>query len=376
MNTPTDWNKAVKTCGTGIATSHLDYTKVVGRDGAAHLPHTNLCKSWNCPHCSSVKSVVYGEKINALATAQLEAGKNISFITLTAGFAESAGAEFRLKALQKLWKKTQKSIQRTYNNFGYIRRIEFTINKAKGFPHFHIHALLMFDEVISQFDQDKISTEFLLRWMKNVRKEKLSVVEDGQDYQRITDARGISNYLAKTISMEMTSSNTKNGKGMNWFDFLEDNETFSKDKKERIIRDILDATLGKRLITFSRDINVCYKKLEAEEEALNGGDTEEVENDYEIEMLTSCANVLLKLHTQQAHSFIDHNIHTEDILELIHISPLYRMRFTNICNDTIEMREHKFDGDEIISYFLSNLEFITLRSAVFPSMSDALPSPA
>jgi len=375
MNTPTDWNKAVKTCGTGIAQSHLDYTKIVGRDGAAHLPHTNLCKSWNCPYCSAVKSVVYGNKVRKLTNAHLDAGKRISFITLTAGFTTNQSAEFRLKSLTDLWKKTQKSIKRTYGNFSYIRRIEFTINKTNGTPHFHIHALICFDEVISQLRQDEISMELIMRWEKNVRKAKLNVVRDGQDYQAIKDEKGISNYISKTISMEMTSSNTKNGKGMNWFDFLEDEEAFSSEKKERIIRSILDATLGKRLITFSREMNVCYKELEAEEEVQNGGDSDSIRNDYEIEILTSCANALLKLHTQQAFRFSDKGIFTEDILEQVHISPLYRMRFQMICNDTIEMRG-KFEDDEVIDYFLSNLEFITLRSAAFPSMGATLPLPA
>ena len=375
MDTPTVWKKALKLCGTGISEGHHDYTKMVVRKDGAYLPHTNMCKDWNCPYCSSVKSTVYGNKIKELTEAHLKEDRKISFITSTAGFPFKATTKQRIDILSKVFSKTTKSIKRTYGNFGVIKRTEFTINREQGFPHIHLHSLFFFGDEVNLELQNTISTEFVLRWEKNIKKEKLKVSDEGQRYETITTQEGIARYISKTISMEMTSTNTKQGKGLNWFDFLESDEVFSKAKKERIIRDVLSGTMGRRLITFSRDLNTSYKELEQQEELLNGGGDEVDGNLEEIEMLTSTANVLLKLHLQQGFLFAFNKIFTEDILHSVHTDLKFRMRFKMICVDTIEMRQRFCDEEDIVDYFLTNLQEITGLNYVGTKVT-ALPSPS
>lgn len=372
MDTPTEWKKALKTCGTGIAEGHHDYTKMVVRKDGATLPHTNLCKDWNCPYCTVVKSTVYGNKIKDLTEFHLQTEKRISFITVTAGFKHSATTKERIDVLQVVFNRVMKSVRKSFGPCSYVKRIEFTINQSNGKPHIHIHSLLLHgDEVNCDEQQSKIAHEFMLRWEKHIRKEKIKVSSNGQKYLPVKDNAGIASYISKTIGMEMTSSITKKGKGLNWFDFLEADNVFTKEKKERIIRDVINGTMGRRLISFSQDLNACYKELERQEDIINGATDDGKEEQDEIEMLTSTANVLLKLHLQQGFSFIDNQIFTEDILHFVSTLPKFRTRFEMICRDTIEMRQRFTPDDEIVEYFLINLEELL---CVGPEVT-ALPSP-
>ena len=94
----------------------------------------------------------------------------------------------------------------------------------------------------------------------------------------------------------------------------------------------------------------------------------------EIEMLTITANPLLMLHNQQGFKFVDNEIFTEDILHLVFTNQLYKARFKMICADTIDLRVKGWSDDEIIEYFLINLEEITLCADY--SKETPLPSPS
>ena len=348
------WAKPLKTCGRGVNSAHGGTAKINIQNGNAYVSNTNRCKSWNCPYCAPVKGYTYGEKIREITQKHLDNNLRVSLITLTTGFKRSATTEERLELLIATFSKVKKAIKRKYRNFEYARRLEFTINVENAFTHHHIHSLFYFDDGVNEELQNKIANEFILKWISEITRAGYKINANAQRHDVITSNEGIARYLSKTLGYEMTSSGTKKGKGINFFDFLEDEKLLSERKRRRIISDVLDGTHGRRLMTFSKGLNVKEEELEKEEdnnEALIDDVKEEVE---EIEMPISCAEALIKVHTSEFY-FKGKGVFVEDVLHEIATNKSFKNEFEAVCEEAFELWNETYDAELIADTFLFEL---------------------
>ena len=366
MRMPNEWAKALKTCGRGINKNHADRTKVTIKEGKATLPHTNTCGSFNCPYCSVVKGAVYGEKISDLVGKHLEEGGKISFLTLTCGFPFRTSVNDRIDFLHSNFYKIKKALCRKYGiSLETIKRTEHTINKETNQPHFHLHTLLFHDNLTTIEEQFELIEEFIAKWAKGIRRAGYNFSLEAQKFIPIEDNKGIATYLSKSLSFEFTSSITKKGNyGLNHFDYIM-YEGVSKEKKERVLRDIIEGTMKRRMLTFSRGLNADYRALEEKERQLkensnDDGECTDLDNSQEeveeIELPYACANGLLNVDTDKDYLFSRLGIHTEDILQEIVKNDKFREFFEDLCADCMLLKDNFYDDEDCKIHFLINLE--------------------
>jgi len=151
-----------------------------------------------------------------------------------------------------------------------MRRIEDTINLDRLQPHYHIHSLMIFDDLD---DSQKLEAEqhYLRRWRERVMKKDCvkSCDSKAQKIIWIEDDKGLAEYISKNLSYEVSSRMNKiaQKKGsVSWFEWFRNADLSEFDDKHRkLAYGMLAADYKTQTITFSKDW-IKEEELEVKED--------------------------------------------------------------------------------------------------------------
>lgn len=253
---------------------------VHGADGRAHFSGTRRCGSiWSCPVCSAVIRPTRAAEIAQAVTAHQEAGGSVVFLTLTlrhnkkdalTGTLDTALDGWR-QLVKGRWWNGKTGVKSRYSIEGYIRAVEVTYGDNGWHPH--VHVLLFTGRELSDVEVAGLGDDFHDRWAAIAHKKtgKQPSRRHGVDVQRVDeDGRILAQYLGKiqekpetrwTASAELARADVKQGRGASIapFQLLDDDSLIPTPQRRRLWAEFVEATHGRRSITWSRGLKDRYE---------------------------------------------------------------------------------------------------------------------
>ena len=220
---------AVGRCGKWCATDG----KIVR--GPAGLKWTGFetCKSSFCPYCGVNKAKSFREELKTSVERLKSRGGTILFGTATSsreGRSLSEVVSAHSKAIGSILQGSFR--EKLKDKFGYLGhycrpevqiRLEY-VNDGQGDYHPHIHLLMFFDFELDDEELQEIDNHFFIRWKKQMTKSGLKVYREFTRLERPSNEDAASAYITKlagSLSLEMTSLDTKTGKNsVSYFQLL------------------------------------------------------------------------------------------------------------------------------------------------------------
>ena len=215
--------KALRKCGlVPIPNREARLSASVYPDGTVHTGFSGLMKCNNtlCPECNKELSFNRREVIQDRLLFSKNKGHSINFGTLT--LPRTVGLTDSIKSLNSAYKGIigdglrQYCKRRGNQEYHHTRSLDITVCDTDRNPfHIHIHFLLITDKLVSG-----IKEYIWRRYKKFMLKLGIRVTKMAFDFKPIETIKGIQNYLNKTLSFELTSTN-KIGKRQNSYGWLE-----------------------------------------------------------------------------------------------------------------------------------------------------------
>ena len=256
----------------------------------AHFGSVEHCASiWGCPVCASVIRARRAKEITAAVEQHQAAGGAIAFVTLTLPHAREDSLALTLDTVLEGWRsltasrawKKEHGIKTRYGVSGYIRAIEVTLGQNGWHPHAHI--LLFLDEKKAPEELKNLGDEVHQIWASWVTKKlgKTPTRAHGIDVQAVdTSGKVLSRYISKIqdekakkwgAAAELTRADLKTGKreSITPFQLLDDEATpFSDGQRSALWLEYVEATKGRRCITWSRGLKKFFSLEEKTDEEI------------------------------------------------------------------------------------------------------------
>lgn len=237
------------------------------------------CSSiWACPVCASTIRKQRAREITTAVEAHQKNGGEIAFLTLTLRHHREDSLEKTLDAVMEGWRNLMRGrrwrdLKKTFNIVGYIRAIEVTYSQENGW-HPHAHILLFFGKNSPLTTENlKILESDIFTWWEKWCEEKTGRTptrEHGIDVQKVdTKGRVLSRYLSKvqtekekkwTAAAELSRTDIKRGRTNSFtpFQLLENETSLSEQQRYALWTEYVDASKGRRAITWSRGLKDLY----------------------------------------------------------------------------------------------------------------------
>jgi hypothetical protein len=274
-------NKTMRLCGQGLIFGG-DSVEFKQSKTGAHIKGLATCKNHKCPFCAARKEQEHIQRIKGEIGPALRAGKQIAFVTSTAGFYVKSNFKDRITSLSNSYATVAAELKRKFP-LKRMRRIEDTVNLETMQPHYHIHGLLVFNNAKEE-DRTEIENFYSRRWRERTIKEETvkKVDSRAQDIRWIEDEKGLAEYIAKAAAWEISdrmNKVAKDKKSKTWLEWFssETVETFDDDKKKLALA-MLYADYRSQTMTFSNDWFKIDEDDEKEEE--ESGETFAVVNSH------------------------------------------------------------------------------------------------
>lgn len=189
------------------------------RWGGSSFSGLQSCESWACPTCAARLSIAHQRDVLAVLTGATEAGKTVTFLTLTMKHRQGQSLERLWDACTDGWRAvTQgrgwKTDQQAYGIEGWIRSTEVT--QGKNGWHVHLHVAVIVRESASDREIQALGSSMFGRWQMKLGQLKLTPDDvHGFKIDRAFDAEGIAAYVTKSgqalygMAAEMALSDTK-----------------------------------------------------------------------------------------------------------------------------------------------------------------------
>ncbi len=187
-----------------------------GLSGLAH------CGSvWVCPVCAAKIATRRAEELADVQRFALEQGCSATMVTLTMRHHQGQSLADCWAALSKGWHGVTSGKQWMADTdrgglVGWVKAVEVT--QGKNGWHVHVHALLIWQDLIDQKDADDIGERMWQRWTRALRRNGFDSLKDsgGLDVRTATldpDAgTGLHEYFVK-LAHEITGGQAKLAKG-------------------------------------------------------------------------------------------------------------------------------------------------------------------
>lgn len=247
----------IKMCGSEITFREC-------RDcGQLVISRAQLCRDRLCPICNwrlALKRYSSMSQIMDVVRQTVDPSAMIALMTYTVRNCAPDRIKTTLSAMQLAWNRMLAQRYVRPYVIGWARSIEVTYNKHTGELHPHYHVIMICD------DEATLRT-LQMDWLKQCRKEGLTVTMDAQHYQPISGDRTEGDSLAKSI-LETYKYMVKSSDVM--------------DMPLGVLRNFAEGVAGKRLISFGGVI----KRIAAELQADKLDSAEDAEQ--EITLCTRC----------------------------------------------------------------------------------------
>lgn len=211
-------NLGIRRCLTRPILGRADFQIVSGPDGPrARVLGLNTCQNKSCIYCSQRRQAKEAQKLSEYLPKILSKHQAL-FTTLTVGSYAFDDAAEHLEKLKNAWRSfANGTFFKKSGIIGFYRTTEDPIDPDSGKQHVHNHILFVLEEG-REVDPALIS-KIHLRWIKFAKKHGVSAYSSLQKSIPVTADNGLSTYLSKhgsnNISLEMTLSNQKQGKNLN-----------------------------------------------------------------------------------------------------------------------------------------------------------------
>lgn len=278
-----DWSKAprLSKCSWRIGST----VPVHAANGMAHFSGTERCSSiWACPVCSSVVRAERAREIDQAVNAHHAAGGSALFVTLTIRHKKRDPLKQSLDAVLGSWRKLlqggawvgtkrTEGMRDRYSVIGYIRSTEITYGENGWHPH--IHAVILLNEDLSEDAVQRFGDEVHGHWARHVMKVtgRMPTRKNGVDVQKVDkDGKVIGQYLSKMqdegtktekwgVSAELARTDVKSGRGGSFvpFELLDRDHEYSEAQRHALWSEYVEATRGRRAITWSRGLKDLYE---------------------------------------------------------------------------------------------------------------------
>lgn len=290
-----DWTKAPRLakCSWRIGST----VPVHAANGKAHYSGTERCSSiWACPVCASVIRAERAREIEQAVTAHKQAGGSALFVTLTIRHKVTDPLRQSLDAVLKSWQsmlratawcggKRQTGMRERYGVVGYIRSTEVTYGKNGWHPH--LHAVILLEEDLPDSVVTRFGDEVHGLWSVRVEKRtgRLPSRDHGVDVQKVDDdGKVLSKYIGKLqdegsrmkagkwgVSAELARSDVKAARAEGSsvpFEFLDPDHDYADNRRHALWAEYVEATRGRRAITWSRGLKDLYEIGELTDEEI------------------------------------------------------------------------------------------------------------
>lgn len=259
--------------------------------GHSHFSGAERCGSiWACPVCAAVIRAERAREIAQAVEAHQAAGGSVVFLTLTLRHERADPLALTLDTCLDGWRALMRGrwwaggrdvpgVRDRYGIEGYIRAVEVTHGQSGWHPH--VHVLLFTGESLSDQGIQLLGDEFHGRWADIAQKRtgRRPDRTHGVDVQRVDgDGKILAQYLGKiqdekkpkwTASAELARSDVKNGRSGSLvpFQFLDDGD-MPAPQRRRLWAEYVEATRGRRAITWSRGLKKRYDVGEKSDEEI------------------------------------------------------------------------------------------------------------
>lgn len=257
----------MRECGT-----YLTY-KYCPDCGKSFISSSNLCRDKLCPTCSWRLSLKrFAEMcctINALGDYNLSCA---GFLTLTVKNCKPENLKYTIKKMNEDWNRMLAGRKMRVLIIGWARSLEITYNKETNTFHPHFHVIVLFEDLISEGELNKM---FRKAWARACR----------LPYEPITDFR-----LIDRCKESIATDNDKIFKAiLETFKYsVKDSEL--SDMPIPVFRQFVLAIQGMRFVSFGGIIKQARKELGLKE------NDQEDENDIELAKdKCTCGAELLKV---------------------------------------------------------------------------------
>lgn len=257
------------------------------KNDVAFYGDTQHCSSiWACPVCAATIRKQRAREITQAVEAHQKKGGEIAFLTLTLRHHRQDPLQKTLDTVLEGWRnlvrgRRWRDLKKTFNIVGYIRAIEVTYSPENGW-HPHVHILLFLGEGIALTSQNiKVIESDIFSWWEKWCTEKTGKTptrERGIDLQKVdTKGRVLSRYLSKvqtekeqkwTVAAELSRTDIKRGRkrSVTPFQLLEPRNPLSEQQRYALWTEYVDASKGRRAITWSRGLKDRYSIADISDE--------------------------------------------------------------------------------------------------------------
>lgn len=241
---------------------------------------------WACPRCSARIMAVRRLELGVLISAAAAEGYTVAFGTVTLrhkqGQALAVLWEALTKGQQGVTNATKvKRIRQSLNRVGYVRATEVTYGGNGWHPH--IHTIQLFKGEVSQDQLDELRDAEFDVWSRQCQNRGLGApLKKRYELRKVNDAnvefadyfaKGVydpkSAKAAKSVSFEMTGSQTKKGRrkeSRTPWEVLEDFGKTGDFEDWEVFEEYEKASKGKRALVWSRGLKDLFSIGEVEDE--------------------------------------------------------------------------------------------------------------
>jgi len=240
------------------------------RVGTAGLSWSGFetCRSALCPYCGTIKAKGYREEMKRSVGRMYEKGGSVLFFTATNSRAHHKLGELyslQSKILSRMLQGSLKTkLEEMFDYKGVYRRPEVQIRKkhkgdGQGDFHSHNHCLLFFGRKLSKEELGLLDKLLFSRWKKGVEKQGLTAYREFTRVEEPKNIEAMGSYITKlagSLSLELSSVDTKDGKGsVSYFQLLK--MIWLGDSSARTIalaKTYQEEMKGKRFMSVSRNL--------------------------------------------------------------------------------------------------------------------------
>lgn len=250
------------------------------KETPAHYSGTERCGSISaCPVCAPVIRNERAREISHAVTEHQKAGGHLVFVTLTLRHQKAHKLADSLDAVIRGWQgllrgKAWGKFKERHQISGYIRSVEIT--RGQNGWHPHIHAIFFMDSPPSQNSLAEFEDNLFARWKTLVTRDNGDFAPDqvhGIDCQLVDKSGAVlAAYVSKLqeektatwgVSAELTRGDLKDGRESSLIPF----QLLDLGKTELWI-EYVQATKGRRIITWSKGLKARYAVEERDDEEI------------------------------------------------------------------------------------------------------------
>lgn len=250
------------------------------KEAPAHYSGTERCGSISaCPVCAPVIRNERAREISHAVTAHQKTGGALVFVTLTIRHQKKHQLAHTLDTVISGWQKLLRG--RAWQQFtqrheidGFVRSVEIT--RGPNGWHPHIHSIFFLEKAPSLEELAEFEETIFDRWKKLVTKDDDDFMPDqkhGIDCQLVDgDGAVLASYLSKLqeektvswgVAAELTRGDLKQARESSMVPF----ELIDAGRRDLWI-EYVQATKGRRIITWSKGLKARYEVEEREDEQI------------------------------------------------------------------------------------------------------------